>query len=252
MIWPRIERHLARVLHKDPLNLRPAPSVACFTFDDVPQSACIEGAKVIESCGGRATYYICGGLDGLDRGDRYFDTEDILRLHANGHEIASHGFAHIDYQQAAMSEVVADLDRNDEYFTRIGLEHSRHLAFPFGSVSPAVKRHCAARFETARGVENRPNAGSTDRALLKAVHLYEGKVSRQEIEEMMAAAMIDATWLLFMTHAVIPTPGEFDTTPAQLRHAAQAAQDLGFPLLTMTQAWQHFTTERAESIKTIA
>lgn len=247
MIWPKIERRLARLRHRDLLELRPASSVVCFTFDDVPQSACIEGASIIENCDGRATFYICGGLEGLDRSDRYFDAEDILRLNTNGHEIASHGFAHIDYQQSALSDVVADLDRNDEYFMRTGLPHPRHLAFPFGSVSPAVKRHCAARFETARGVENRPNAGSADRALLKTVHLYEGKVSRPEVEELMAAAMTDATWLLFMTHAVIPEPGEFDTTPDQLRHAAQTARNFGLPILTMSQAWQHFSAGDAKA-----
>ena len=244
MISSRIERRLARLRFKDSLDLRPASSVVCFTFDDVPQSACIEGAKIVENCGGRATYYVCGGLDGVDRGDRYFDTEDLHRLHASGHEIASHGYGHIDYQQNPLTDVIADLDRNDEYFARVGLAPPHHFAFPFGSVSPQVKRHCAARFFTARGVENKPNAGSTDRALLKAVHLYEGKVGRQQVEDLMTAARIEANWLLFMTHAVSDRPGEFDTTPAQLRHAVEAAQDHGLPILTMTQAWRHFTNDR--------
>ena len=169
MIWPKIERRLARVLFQDPVDLGAATSAVCFTFDDVPQSACVEGARIVEDCGGRATYYICGGLAGLDRGDRYFDIDDLHRLHASGHEIASHGFAHIDYQEHTVAEVVADLDRNDDYFARSGLPAPRHFAYPFGSVSPQVKRHCAARFITSRGVENRPNVGATDRALLKTV-----------------------------------------------------------------------------------
>ena len=245
MIWSKIERRLARVLHQDTVDLGSVSSAVCFTFDDVPQSACIEGARIIEGCGGRATYYVCGGLDGIERGDRYFNTDDLSRLHANGHEIASHGFAHIDYQQHTLKEVVADLDRNDDYFAQSGLPAPRHFAFPFGSVSPRVKQHCAARFDTARGVENRSNACSTDRALLKAVHLYEGKVGRRQVEEMMTTAQGDPRLLVFMSHAVSQSPGEFDTTPAQLIHAARAAQERGLPILTMTQAWRHFTECRA-------
>lgn len=240
MIWPKIQRRFARLFFQRPVDLRRVGSVVCFTFDDVPQSACTEGARIIESRGGRATYYVCGGLDGLDRGDRYFDTEDLHRLVANGHEIASHGFAHIDYQQHGLAEVAADLDRNDSYFARIGLAHPQHHAFPFGSVSPRVKRHCAIRFATSRGVENRPNAGHTDRALLKAVHLYDGKLDRTAVEELVASAQRAGIWLVFLSHAVTDTPGEFDTTPEQLRYVVEAAHDHGLPMLTMSQATQHY------------
>ena len=236
----KIERRLARQAHRSAIDLRPHPSVVSFTFDDMPRSACTDGARIVEEVGGRATYYVCGGYADTTTSHEFFRSDDLPRLHAAGHEIGSHGFAHIDYQNHALAEVAADLDGNERYLRDRGLPPPTQFAFPFGSVNPRLKRHCADRFASARGVQSAANRGTADRNLLKAVQLYDPQLSDAELDALMRAARGNGTWLIFLSHGVSDRPGSFDTSPRQLARAAGAARALELPMLTISQALRHF------------
>jgi peptidoglycan/xylan/chitin deacetylase (PgdA/CDA1 family) len=231
---------LARAAYRRSLDIRALPSVVSFTFDDVPQSACTVGARIIEEAGGRATYYVCGAFAGACLDDQFFTQDDLRRLHAAGHEIGSHGFAHLDYQSCSFAEMVADLDRNDAFFDECGLPPATQFAFPFGSVNPRVKRYCAERFASSRGVQSIPNRQTVDPALLKAVHLYDCSMSEQLMNELLEAARDPGTWLIFLCHGVPDRQGMFGCSPSQLNHAVRRAQALGLPMLTISQALHHF------------
>lgn len=238
----KAERRLARWLHRRPIDLSGKPSVVCFTFDDVPRSACTHGARIVEVSGGRATYYVCGTFADQSDDGYFFGAKDLRRLEDAGHEIGSHGFAHCDYQRCG-DDVPADLDANDRYLAGIGITPPTQFAFPFGSVDPRVKRLCADRFTTSRGVERAPNASVADTALLKAVQLYDTQLTDADIDALMLAASRGGTWLIFLSHAVANMPGEFDTSPRQLSYAAQAAIRHDLPILTMSQASRHFAQD---------
>lgn len=236
----RAERRLARAAYRRPLDIRELPSVVSFTFDDVPQSACTVGARIVEDAGGRATYYVSGAFAGAYLDDQFFTQDDLRRLHATGHEIGSHGFAHLDFQACGFSEMVADLDRNDAFFDECGLPHAAQFAFPFGSVSPQIKRYCADRFSSSRGVQSSTNCLTADRALLKAVQLYDCSMSDRQMDDLLDAARQPGSWLIFLSHGVSQREGIFDCTPQQLIYAARRARSLGLPMLTISQALRHF------------
>ncbi|MGN6058499.1 MAG: polysaccharide deacetylase family protein [Sphingomicrobium sp.] len=231
----KIERKVARMLGGRRLTLPRDRTVVSFTFDDVPRSACETGARILEAAGACGTYYVCGGLEDTASGT-FFDTATLQRLHQGGHEIGSHGFAHLDYQSIPMMEVRADLARNDEYFAAAKLPTARTFAYPFGCLNSAVKQLCASRFDSSRGVESANNSRTVDLALVKAIRLYAQSISESSLSTEFEQAKRNGGWLVFMTHGVLDSPGEHDATPRLIETAVKLARACGFPMLTMAAA----------------
>ena len=66
-----------------------------FTFDDVPDSAYTNGARILENCDIRGTFYIASGTCGSwDTHWRVIDRAGVGLLHSLGHEIGCHTFSH--------------------------------------------------------------------------------------------------------------------------------------------------------------
>jgi len=230
----KIERRMARLGGRR-IPLPSDRSIVSFTFDDVPRSACETGAAILEKAGARGTFYVCGALENAGNGTM-FDVETLRQLNAKGHEIGSHGFAHLDYQSIPIAEVQADIARNDEYFDAAGLPRATSFAYPYGCVNPAVKRLCGERFLASRGVESKGNIGSVDLDLVKAVRLYSHAISEPFLAAEFRQAKLKGGWLVIMTHAVTQSPGEFDASPQLLETAVRIAVDLGFAILPAAAA----------------
>jgi peptidoglycan/xylan/chitin deacetylase (PgdA/CDA1 family) len=239
--WEKFERRASRFLHRQVMDVRAKPSIVSFTFDDVPRSACQIGAELIEAEGGAATFYVCGGLVDNSENSTFFRDQQLRMLVERGHEIGSHGFRHLYYQRCSPTEIVKDLDLNDAYIDSIGLPPSRHFAYPYGSVNPGVKKLLSRRFSTMRGVQNAPNTGRIDRALLKSVHLYSKLFSSLTIDQLMQNALERPTWLIFLSHGVTDDSGDYDIRPDQLETVVAAARRHGLPMMTMSSALTSFS-----------
>ncbi len=93
----RIKRHL------------PGGAVT-FTFDDVPKTACIAGAPILERYDARGTYYIASGLVGKPSPlGSMFDAEDLINIHESGHEIAGHTFSHLNCAEATRTSLLSEV-----------------------------------------------------------------------------------------------------------------------------------------------
>src|SRR5262249_42604376 len=149
-IWRKIERRLARFCERRTVRPQYSTGLVCFTFDDVPHSACLEGSAVLENYGAKGTFYVCGGL--TDTGDFHSRT-DLLKLVDRGHELGCHGYRHLGYQSIGRSEILADIQANRSFFKQLGCEIPRHFAYPYGHVSPLVKQIVAGEFISSRGVQ---------------------------------------------------------------------------------------------------
>lgn len=228
----KVERRMARLVGGRRFPLPQDRAVVSFTFDDVPLSACEAGAAILEAAGARGTYYVCGGLEGGGNG-AMFDPETLRRLNDRGHEIGSHGFAHLDYQSIPAVDVQADIARNDDYLRATGLPPASTFAYPYGCVNSAVKKLCGKRFGASRGVESKANIGSVDLDLVKAVRLYSHTISESVLASEFRKAKLNGGWVVMMTHAVTETPGDFDASPQLLQAAIQIAVNSGFRILPM-------------------
>ena len=213
------------------------PPTFCVTFDDVPASACRLGAQIVEQNGGRATFYASGGLDAVKQEDGDFHTvEDLQRLHAAGHEIGSHGFAHMRYPAHSKATMRRDIALNQSYFEQAGIPKPVHFAYPFGAVNIRAKRVCRDLFQTCRGIHEGIIQRKADTAWLHSYPLHASKWSATKVSQILNTLRDTGGWVIFYTHGVSDTPSPFDTTADILTHTLREANALGLTSVTMSDA----------------
>lgn len=236
----KVERRLSRIRNKKKATFNPSVATISFTFDDVPQSACRTGSKILEEHGFRGSFYVCGGLtDQQGDVERFHSRDDLLGLKDRGHEVASHGYAHLDYQSISLDQVRADLDHNLDFFRELGWsEEPNNFAYPYGCVSPSVKALCATRFASARGIVNAVNRNPCDLALLKSVALYKAEQSAETLTTWIDRVKRSRGWLIFFTHGVLADAGDFDCTPELLEFAIQRATEAGCQVAPISEVLQ--------------
>lgn len=215
-------------------NTKPLVSIA---FDDVPSTACDLGAKMIEQAGGRATYYVSGGLEG-SAGGQFHTKEDLRRLHTAGHEIGCHGFAHVNYSELNDAEIRQDIAQNQAYFKTAGLPNPTHFAYPFGAVNVRAKRLCGSMFETCRGIHEGILRTKADRALLRAIPLQTKRWSAQRNKDILNELQTRNGWAIFYTHGVSNSPEPYDTTPEMLDQLLKDINALGIKITPVSDAYQ--------------
>lgn len=244
-------RQFARYTSRVMRPLPPTRSMVSFTFDDAQSSACTKGADIVAASGGRATYYVSGGLD-RDMGGctTFHSARELRQLCEGGHEIACHGYHHLNYQHVSIGMVEMDIAKNRAYFAEHGLPTPKNFAYPFGGVEPAVKRACARLFSSCRGVQNAINCGSVDLALLKAVPLYSHQLTAARIDTLLDSfASNTGCWLILYSHGVTNDPGPYDCTPDLLAHAVSATTSRGLSVLTIAAALKLISAEASYAVQ---
>lgn len=236
----KVERRLAQRLHRRPGQLRNPKPIVTFTFDDVPRSACMEGRRRLEQFGVLGTFYVCGGLTAVQGDEPMHTRPDLVSLLRDGHEIGCHGFGHVDYQAVDIGRVREDLDRNRRFLLELGVPAERlSFAYPFGCVSPRVKREVAALYASARGVVGSSQVGEVDLGVLASVPLYTATLDARRVSALVEHNARVGGWLIFFTHGVEPDPRSHGCDPALLDHAIRSARDTGSQVLPMRDALAH-------------
>lgn len=232
----RVSRNLARFVATKRVRARNDRPLVSFTFDDIPDSAFIHGARVLEDSGARGTFYIAGGLCGTIEAERQLiAASDCVELHRRGHEIGCHTFSHPSVQSLDADALTAELDRNQAFFASLvrGLV-LENFCYPYGKTSLARKLQAQARFHSCRGSKAGINAGMVDLGLLKGV-----AIDHATNETMIARAIDQAVrrngWLIFFTHDVAPKPTWIGCTPQLLDAAIAAARSRGCDVVTIRE-----------------
>ena len=87
--------------------------VASISFDDFAQTAWTAGGHILQSAGVRGTYFVSGSYCRREAdGIKYFEPDDLVAAHGNGHEIACHTFDHRTVSTLTASEIEASIKRN--------------------------------------------------------------------------------------------------------------------------------------------
>ncbi len=218
-----------------PSLLRPLVS---FCFDDFPRSALLEGGRVLDAVGVRATYYaaMCFLNEPTDFGDG-FTVADLEGLIARGHELGCHTFDHLDATTTEPGRYEASIRHNREAFGRLlpgVLVES--FAYPYGACTAAAAAVARRYSRSARGTRGGTNVGVLDRNELRANKLYSERVPLQNSEELIRENRDVRGWLIFYAHDVDINPSRYGCHPEYLRAALTAAVESGAAVLPVGSA----------------
>jgi peptidoglycan/xylan/chitin deacetylase (PgdA/CDA1 family) len=233
-----VSRKAARHLPTKPFRMRNQAPLVSFTFDDVPDSAYLNGATVLEERGVRGTFYIAAGTCGTqDEHWRVITRDQVRALHAQGHEIGCHTFSHVNVETLSAATMNSECDRNRDLLRRLcGEAPLTSFCYPFGRLSLARKLQLQRRFDTCRSIYEGINAGTVDLALLKVIELYDRTLTAEKLDRALRETTARSGWLIFYTHDVADPPSWIGCSPALLRSTVEAVQATGLTCLPVRDA----------------
>ncbi|MBR0696891.1 polysaccharide deacetylase family protein [Bradyrhizobium lablabi] len=236
----RVSHRLAMHVQVEHFRLHNATPMVSFTFDDLPRSAATIGADILESYGARGTFYVSGGLVGLDTPEWAAGrAEDVVSLHRRGHEIGCHTYSHLRACDLDESLLANEIARNRAYFRSLDRSMAiETFAYPFGYGSYARKHQLKSEFLTCRSIVPGVNAGEVDLQFLRAMPLINRQMSRERIDRAFDEACDSNGWLIFYGHDVAERPSLYGCTPDLMTYALEAAARRNIPALTMAEAFQ--------------
>jgi peptidoglycan/xylan/chitin deacetylase (PgdA/CDA1 family) len=230
-------RFLARHVPTKSLRKTNPQPLASFTFDDVPVSACRDGAAILEEHGMRATYFICaGGRGAASPSGPLASADDIAALAVRGHEIGCHTYSHRPVSTLSRPELAGDLDRNRAALEAICTGNAvRNFAFPYGDMSFGAKRYLERRFDSCRSGRFGLNAGSIDLGALRSWPLENASINRARIVKLIDETVRLHGWLIFNSHGLEKTPWRYGVTPDLFAFAVAAARSGGCRVTTIAE-----------------
>ncbi len=216
--------------------------VVSFSFDDVSQSACQSGAKVLEQNGCVGTWYVAGGLtDTHELGDACHTLEDLRRLKSRGHHIGCHTFTHKPCPGRSAEDLNADFDRNRKFLEEQGLATGPlHFSYPLGAIDRQSKRLASNHFVSCRITGEGVQVNSADLYALRSERLYQKDISVERIRTLVETTARQHAWLIFYTHDVSPDHGPYGCTPELLNAAIRMALDAGCKVLPVDKAVEYW------------
>lgn len=231
----RIKRRAARHLPTKLLAMRNTGPLVSFTFDDVPDSAYLNGAAGLEEYGLRGTFYIASGTSGtMDTYWRLIGRDQIRDLHQRGHEIGCHTFSHRAVDDLDAQELDDECRRNFENLRDLCPEiQLTSFCYPFGCVSLPRKLQLQKRFDTCRGIYEGINSGVIDLALLKVIELYDRTLSRDKLNHVLRRARKTNGWIIFYAHDVAERPTHMGCSPGLLRTVIEEIRKNEIPCRTV-------------------
>ena len=233
-----VSRKAARHHCSKPFRLRNNAPLVSFTFDDVPESAYLNGASILERDGIRGTFYIAAGTCGMQDAEwRVIDRDQVRTLHEGGHEIGCHTFSHVKVDTLGAQEMDDQCRRNDDLLHEIcGDARLTNFCYPFGRVSLPRKLQLQARFDTCRGIYEGINRGVADLGLLRVIELYDRTLTDEKLRRVLRETIDHNGWLVFYTHDVADPPSWIGCSPARLRSVVEAVQAAGIKSATVRAA----------------
>ena len=231
----KLRRRLVQWVDRRPARFETVRPMVSFCFDDAPASALGEGAARLEAHGARGTFFIAAGLAGREGPmGRYGARKAVIAAAAAGHDIACHGFAHMDYGAAGAAEIAEDAAKNRKALARWGLPPASSFAYPYGDVSRAAKQALAPRYGLLRALHHGMIEAGSDLNQAPAVGI-EGPGGEALALRWLDRAADRKVWLILYTHDVADDPSPWGCTPAALDRLVSAARNSGFDIVTVAE-----------------
>ncbi len=209
-----------------------------FSFDDFPTSA-FYGIGLLEQEGWKATFYTSMGLCGIENHHgKNFHAEDLLRLQKAGHEIACHTYSHMDCANAAIEEIMNDIDENEKALAAIGIAKPEHFAYPYGSLNAKLKTVLAQRFKTMRGIKAGMQTGAADLNELRSYGIYSDKTLDKLLSDIKSLAYKHG-WITVFAHDIRNNHSKWGCKPDDFARVVGAVKDIDAIVLPIGDALEY-------------
>ncbi|MBS0268735.1 MAG: polysaccharide deacetylase family protein [Proteobacteria bacterium] len=231
-------RYLARIVPTKPFRAKNSGPIVSFTFDDVPDTALTNGARILDRHGVRGTFYVAPGICGTeDEHWTVIDKRGVADLAHAGHEIGCHTYSHVKVQSLSHADLARETQRCFDALRDVaGNTVSKNFAYPFGNVSFPKKFQLDRQFTSCRSIYTGLNSGLIDLAMLRSLELYDRTSTEQSINATLDQAIAMNAWVIFYTHDVTRDPSWIGCSPAHLEMAVKAARARGIPCLAVDEA----------------
>jgi len=212
-------------------NLGP---IVSFGFDDFPRSAYLVAGRILETYGGRGTYYVAPGLMGTseDLGE-LCHLEDLHSVLEKGHELGTQTFQHSSCRTVSLNVFQEDVQKGIRELQQLTGVETLHFAYPYGHLSLATKRRLGPVLRSSRSIFPGINGSELDLNLLLANRIYGDLGNSRQIEDLILRNAQQKGWLIFYTHDVRPNPSEYGCTPEIFEFAVSTAVKSGNRILTI-------------------
>lgn len=230
----KLRRRASRYLGKQTLEPDLARGLVSLSFDDCPRSVVENALPRIEAKGWRTTIYASLGLcETTNHLGLHMSEAEIVAAYKSGHEIGDHTYSHIDGLRERADMVIHDIARNRARFEALGLPRARTFAYPYGEVTPALKRRLKSEFELSRGIHS-PSGPTLDLGLAASGRLYSDSI--EDTLALIDQAAEEKSWLILFGHDVRKAPSEFGCTPKELDLILDRIDALNIDVLPVDQA----------------
>lgn len=230
----KLERFLISFIdHKIKLNGRKA----CFTFDDVPKSAIdfVLNEIAYVPC----TFFVSGDLCNThENGIEICTDHDLNKVDWTFHELASHSYSHLNFQQNKQSTLIKDLLKNKNFLNKFSNQESLGFAFPKGRYDyRGYKSLVRTKTKYARTTQSGVNINNVNKYSIKAIPLYEKTYNINHIKK-----IIDSTkdfknlLIVFYTHDISVNFGQFGCSKSYLNSVLKLTKKMNFELTTLSDA----------------
>jgi peptidoglycan/xylan/chitin deacetylase (PgdA/CDA1 family) len=195
------------------------------TFDDGWESAFTNGAALMNRYGYEGTFYLNPST--IDT-TSFMTSGQVAELRGNGHELASHGYEHVDFTTLDRSAIDYQLGHSYEYFKQVHGIQTVDFAVPFGGSDAQTIFYARKYYRSLRGTESGVNTRQNIDAYNLRV-LYMGRdTSLDKLLDAISDTKAKNGWLILVYHRIEATGnGETIMTPAQFQQQLDTVKASG-------------------------
>ncbi|OYW81969.1 MAG: polysaccharide deacetylase [Asticcacaulis sp. 32-58-5] len=242
-VYGKLRRRVSKLIYRKPARLeglkRP---LITFSFDDAPQSALTEGARILEAYDARGTYFISAGLMGAESHlGAYLTGNEIRELADRGHEIACHTYEHLDCGRANAQTIAHSLELNRAELAVLGVTGISTFAYPYGDVSPQAKSVLSKTYASARALHHDLITTGTDLNQAPAIGIEGDDGEAVGLKWLETARATRNSWLVLYTHDVREAPSSWGCTIKTFETLVKSARDHDLEIVTYAEGVRRAT-----------
>lgn len=216
---------------------RPLVSI---TFDDGWVSQHTDALPILESHSFPATFYINPGT--IDKPE-YLTTKNLKEIKSMGHQIASHGYRHVDLTTISPSQVERELRQSTTFLSNtLGID-TVDFSTPYGKHDALTNKTYSSIVASNRGTDDGlNNKANFDKYNLR-VYFVQQETTPEMIAEHINAAKASNSWLVLVYHQVGTLKVASDIPTELFEEHMEQIKDNDVTVTTVRQALEELTPQ---------